>query len=146
MPAPVKSVESSCTTGIQAHNKTAHRKFEREAKPLGKADQHQDMMPLATAAARRIQANRHDRQVGSWLFGDIEGRVYVLHEQSLCASRMLKDHAEWMVGFYAGTQRNGKRPTCPKAVDVFGDLRQHFVDLGMVSEADLYAAIRWVEG
>jgi len=104
------------------------------------------MTPISQTAANRIRANRHDRQVGSWLFGDKEGKVYVLKEDSSCVVGMLKEHPEWMVGLYAAETRDRKRPSCPSAEQVFEDLRQHFVDLGLVTDAHLYAAVRGVEG
>jgi hypothetical protein len=105
-----------------------------------------DLTPIATAAANRIKANRYDRQVGSYLFGDRDGRVFVLSEQSICVGPMLKDSPSSFVGLYAASTRDGKRPKCPSAEQIFEDLRQHFVDVGLVTDAHLYAAVRGVEG
>lgn len=142
----MKSVDSTDSAGIPRVERAPHRKFEREASPIGTANPHEDMNPIAAAAANRIRANRHDRQVGSWLFGSDKGQVFVLSEDSACAGRMFRDHPQWVVGRYAAEASDHKRPKCPSAEHVFDDLRQHFVDLGFVGEPDIYAAVRGVEG
>jgi hypothetical protein len=142
------SVDPSLSTAIPVPNRTLrpHRQYDRDAAPLGTADPHEDMNPLATSAANRIRANRRDRQVGSLVFGDPEGRVYVIKQDSACADRMLKQRPAWHVGTYASEPSNGSRPVCPQAEQLVDDLRQHFLDIGFVSAAQVYDEIRMVEG
>jgi hypothetical protein len=142
------SVDPSLHTAIPLQQRTPRpsRNFDRDAVPLGTADPHEDMNPLALSATNRIRANRRDRQVGSLVFGDPEGRVYVIKQDSTCADRMLKQHPTWHVGTYAADPTNGGRATCPQAEQLVDDLRQHFLDIGFVSAADVYDAIRAVEG
>lgn len=138
-------VDSGQKPAIPRLQNSPHRRFEREALPIGIANPRQDMSPIAISAANRIRSNRHDRQVGSWLFGSNQGQVYVLPEDSCCARRMLREHPKWVVGRYAAEASDRKRPKCPTAVHVCEDLRQHFMDLGLSREADMYAADRKME-
>ncbi|MCW0413495.1 hypothetical protein NG831_06470 [Xanthomonas sacchari] len=104
------------------------------------------MYPLALSATNRIKASRRDRQVGSLVFGDPEGRVYVIKQDSMVGDRMLREHPDWHVGTYASDPSDGSRASCPKAEQLVDDLRQHFLDIGFVSAAQVYDEIRMVEG
>ncbi|WOB24760.1 MULTISPECIES: hypothetical protein [Xanthomonas] len=132
---------------ISIERQTApHRQFNREAVPLGTANPHEDMMPIATAAVARIRDIRNAQCSGSYVFGADDGRVFVVRQGSATGERMVKKHPAWLMGVYAGDTADGRRATFPTPSQLFGDLLQHFVDLRFVSAADIYEHIRAGEG
>lgn len=103
---------------------------------FGRAVAGEDVTPLCRRLIKRIRNNRNVTQAGSYLLGDSEGYIYILSETCVDAVYVLDRLAKMQIGLYLN----------PSLDDLRDDLLQHFVDVGYVTELDIYAAVREVEG
>lgn len=106
-------------------NRTVHRQFARDIRPIGHFDEEGDMHTLAKKIVRRIQTNRHATSAGSYLMGDEQHAVYVVAEGSSTGMGFINRHEPWHIGRYGA----GLRGALPLVEQVIGDLQEHFKGL-----------------
>lgn len=104
-------------------NRTAHRQFERDVRPMGQFSEDEgDMTVLALSILRRMRKNRHTTGAGSYLLGDESSRVYVVAEGNSTGMGFVNRNEVWTVGRYCA----GLRGEFPMVEQLIGDLQEHF--------------------
>ena len=90
-----------------------------------------NLQQVAIDVANRIRGIRHADQCGTWVFGDTDGRVYLVAEVTVLAPRLVEEHVGWLVGLFAA--RDGKGGlSYPTGPEMFEALEQHFIDLDVI--------------
>lgn len=127
-------------------------------RPFGFFYPYSNMLPLATMAVRRIQRIRLDENCGAVIVGWIENKtmpISILSAASIGTDAAVRGNPALVIGWYANVERKAGDP--PKRSDewrarlfpsperLLQDLTQHALDLGLLSEADLYGDLRYAE-
>ena len=75
---------------------------------------------------RRIARTEASRGAGSYLYISFERQVYVISEDSSCAQRWVREHFDWLVGFY---KLRGDSTKClsPDSDGIYEDVEAHLM-------------------
>lgn len=117
----------------------AFREFTMPTRPIGRAIVGERLDPLIEAIRACIRRIRLDREMGSHVFADQEGWVYVVAEQSASATTLLRECSALHVGLYA---HQFQRVAWPTPHELFIDLVSHFFNLGFLTPAMFYGEER----
>lgn len=159
VPLRVETNEGSeITTSPMREAPSPHHKPRRTSRVFGVFSAYNDMMPLANNLLRRIRAIRVQENCGAVIMGWIENRqmpVTILSMGSLGTDAAVRGNPALVVGYYANNERKATDPDprspewqsriYPTPESLLQDLAQHAMDLGMLSDADLYGDLRYAE-
>lgn len=91
----------------------------------------------ARAVFRSLRSLQHKRGCGAFVYVDAERQVYVVAENRAIAPVWLRDHTDWLVGFYCTREPDDvripvQRPSLERITEDIADQIAHAVDASAV--------------
>jgi hypothetical protein len=99
-----------------------YRRFAVALDPIGHYLPAGNNDELAATILKRVRANRHCNQAGSYLLGGDDGAVYLLAEGANTTLAVVDARGDWRICLYA----SGPRVSFPSVEYILDDLAFHF--------------------
>ena len=118
----------------------------RRLEPLATAVKGAPLDVVVATVRARIRINRHVTSEGTWLLCDRKGSVYALKQTGVGVQDVLNRHQAWIVGLYFADHANGEAGSMPDEAVIRDGLVEHLIEVGFITQQDIRAAVRDVEG